>query len=149
MLQQQIIDDMKTALKAGDKDKLAPLRMLKAALDYEKIAQGNDLTEEQVVAVVQRQIKQRKESVQMFTDGGSTEAAEREAAEAKTLERYLPQQLDTSEIESAVVGAIEATGAVGMADLGKVMGKLKGQLAGKADMQQVVTLVKQRLGQGA
>ncbi|MCY4324896.1 MAG: GatB/YqeY domain-containing protein [Betaproteobacteria bacterium] len=144
---QRIADDLRSSLKAGDKPRLAVLRMLKAAIDKERIdsATGEELAEPAVIAVLRRQHKQRLEAAKMLADGGAAADAERERSEAVLIEQYLPQMLGAEAIAERVEAAIDKTSAATPADLGKVMGMLKGELAGVADMGQVAAAVRKRL----
>ena len=144
-LSRRIAEDMRAALKAGDKPRLAVLRMLKAAVDKERIDSGSELDEAGVQAVLRRQHKQRREAAKMLADGGAPADAERELSEAAMIEEYLPAMLGEDAIAERVEAAIASTGAAAPADMGKVMGLLKRELAGSADMRQVAEAVRRRL----
>jgi uncharacterized protein len=145
-LKQTITDDMKTAMKGGDKARLGVIRMLLAAIKQREVDERIELDDAQVIAAVEKMIKQRRESVSQFRDGGRDDLADKEAAEILVLEPYLPAQMSDDEIATAVAAAIASHSAESMRDMGKVMGELKGALAGKADMGKVSQLVKAKLG---
>jgi len=145
MLQQQITDDMKAAMKSGDKMKLGAIRMLRSAMKDKEIELIRPLTEEDVITVIARLIKQRKDAASQYNEAGRSELAEKELAEIKVFEAYMPEQMSESEIEAAVSQAISESGAEGMKDMGKVMGVIRPKLQGKADMGVVSALVKKLL----
>jgi len=145
MLQQQITDDMKAAMKSGDKVRLGAIRMLRSALKDKEIELIRPLTEEDVVAVIAKLIKQRKDAASQYSDAGREELAEKELAEVTVFEAYLPEQMSEAEVEAVVKQAIAESGAEGMKDMGKVMGVIRPKLQGKADMGLVSSLVKQLL----
>ncbi len=144
-LRQRITTDLKAALKARDSERLSVLRLLKAAIDKQAIDSGAELVEEDVAAVVRRQHKQRREAAKMLGDGGAAADAARELNEAAILEDYMPQMLDEADVAAKIEAAIAASGAAGPADMGKVMGLLKGELAGRADMKAVSGTVRKLL----
>jgi len=144
-LKQLITDDMKLALKAQDKSALKAIRMILGAIKQKEIDERIDLDEKQVMAVIQKMVKQRKDSISQFSDAGRTDLVEVEEAELSIINNYMPKQLSEEEIEAAVVKAISDSGADSMKDMGKLMGILKGQLDGKADMGQVSQLIKSKL----
>ena len=145
-LKDTITADMKTAMKAGDKDRLGVIRMLQAAIKQREVDERIELDDAAVIAVVEKAIKQRRDSITQYREGGRDDLADKEAAEIAFLEPYLPAQLSEDEVAAAVDAAIAAHGAETMRDMGKVMGQLKGELAGKADMGMVSKLVKAKLG---
>jgi hypothetical protein len=149
-IQEQIISDIKNAMKAKQQDKLRVLRSLKAKLMEKEISERKEgeakLTNEQAVEVLIKAAKQRKESIEQFEDGGREDLAENEKKELKIIEAYLPEMMDEEEVRSMVKEKIEALGASGMQDMGKVMGPLMGQLKGKADGSLVSRIVKEELG---
>lgn len=145
-LKQQILDDIKTAMRAGDKDRLGVLRMLSAAIKQREVDERIELDDAQTLAVVEKMIKQRKESADQYTTGGRAELAEKELAEIATLKQYLPEQLSDAEIDALIEETIAATGASGIKDMGKVMGELKPRVQGRADMGEVSKKIKARLG---
>ena len=144
-LKQLITDDMKLALKAQDKSALKAIRMILGAIKQKEIDERIELNDGQVMAVIQKMVKQRKDSISQFSEAGRTDLVEVEEEELSIINNYMPKQLSESEIEAAVVKAISDTGANSMKDMGKLMGMLKGQLDGKADMGQVSQIIKSKL----
>ena len=144
-LKQLITDDMKLAMKAQDKPALKAIRMILGAIKQKEIDERIELDDNQVMVVIQKMVKQRKDSISQFSDAGRTDLVEVEEAELLIINNYMPTQLSDDEIEAAVVKAISDTGADSMKDMGKLMGILKGQLDGKADMGQVSQLIKSKL----
>ena len=144
-LKQLITDDMKLAMKAQDKPALKAIRMILGAIKQKEIDERIELDDNQVMSVIQKMVKQRKDSISQFSDAGRTDLVEVEEAELLIINNYMPTQLSDDEIEAAVVKAISDTGADSMKDMGKLMGILKGQLDGKADMGQVSQLIKSKL----
>lgn len=144
-LKQLITNDMKLALKAQDKSALKAIRMILGAIKQKEIDERIDLDDTQVMAVIQKMVKQRKDSISQFSDAGRTDLVEVEEAELSIINNYMPKQLSDAEIEAAVIKAISDTGANSMKDMGKLMGMLKGQLDGKADMGQVSQIIKSKL----
>ncbi len=145
MLTEQITDEMKQAMKAGDKLKLAAIRMLRAALKDKEIELGNALSEDDVIAVVGRMIKQRKDAANQYSEAGRDDLAAKELEENRVYEAYMPAQFSEEEIALIVREAVASSGAEGMRDMGKVMGAIRPKLQGKADMGMVSALVKQQL----
>ena len=145
MLKQLITDDMKLALKAQDKSALKAIRMILGAIKQKEIDERIDLNDNQVMVVIQKMVKQRKDSISQFSDAGRTDLVEVEEAELSIINNYMPKQLSEEEIEVVVAKAITDSGADSMKDMGKLMGILKGQLDGKADMGQVSQLIKSKL----
>jgi hypothetical protein len=144
-LKQLITDDMKLAMKAQDKPALKAIRMILGAIKQKEIDERIELDDNQVMAVIQKMVKQRKDSISQFSDAGRTDLVEVEEAELLIINNYMPKQLSQDEIEAAVVKAISDTGADSMKDMGKLMGTLKSQLDGKADMGHVSQLIKSKL----
>jgi len=142
---QQITDDMKKAMKSGDKAALGVIRMLRAALKDKEIELGHALTNEDVIAVAGKMIKQRKDAAQQFSDADREDLAEKELSEITCLAVYLPEQLSDNEVRSAVVDAIAKSGAESMRDMGKVMAILRPQIDGRADMSVASAMVKETL----
>lgn len=140
-------DDMKTAMKAKDKETLQVIRMLKASIQNEQIKKGADLNEEEELTVLSREMKQRLDSLTEFEKADRTDLAEKVKGEIAIVEKYLPAQLDEAEIRQIVAGAIEKTGASSPKEFGKVMGAVMPQVKGKADGNQVNAIVKELLGQ--
>ncbi len=144
-LKQLITDDMKLAMKAQDKSALKAIRMILGAIKQKEIDERIDLDDSQVMVVIQKMVKQRKDSISQFSDAGRTDLVEVEESELSIINNYMPKQLSEDEIEAAVTKAISDTGAESMKDMGKLMGILKSQLDGKADMGQVSQLIKSKL----
>ena len=144
-LKKLITNDMKLALKAQDKSALKAIRMILGAIKQKEIDERIDLDDTQVMAVIQKMVKQRKDSISQFSDAGRTDLVEVEEAELSIINNYMPKQLSEAEIEVAVVKAISDSGADSMKDMGKLMGILKGQLDGQADMGLVSQLIKSKL----
>jgi uncharacterized protein YqeY len=147
-LRTRIHDDVKAAMKAKDAPRLSTLRLLTAAIKQREVDERIELDDAQVLAVIEKMLKQRRESVSQYQAGGRQDLADQETFEIAVLSAYLPQQLSEAEIATEVAAAVAATGAAGPADMGKVMGVLKGRLAGRADMGRVSALVKQKLSGG-
>ncbi len=141
----QLKDEMKIAMRAKDKMRLGVIRMALSAVKQAEIDHGTEASDENVLAVLTKMVKQRKESIKMFTDGGRTELAANEAAEVEALESFLPQPLTADEISTLITNAITDTGAASMADMGKVMAVLKPVIQGRADMGAVSGQVRNTL----
>ena len=141
----RISDDMKTAMRAGEPQRRDALRLLLAALKQREVDERKELTDADVVVIIDKMIKQRRESITQFEKGGRQDLAQNERFELDLLQTYMPQALSDAEIAAAVTEAIAAAGAKAPSDMGKVMGVLKGKLAGRADMGQVSALVKAKL----
>lgn len=144
-LKDQITEDMKTAMRAKDSARLLTIRGLLAALKQKEVDERVVLTDADVIAIVDKLVKQRKDSITQFTAGGRTDLVDKEAAELSVLESYLPQRLSADEIAAEVAKIVASVGATGPGDMGKVMGAVKTALAGKADMGLVSAAVKQAL----
>jgi uncharacterized protein YqeY len=144
-LKQRINDDVKAAMRGGDTPRRDALRLLLAALQQREVDERKELADADVVAVIDKMIKQRRESIAQFEKGGRQDLAQRERFELDLMQGYMPQSMSEAEIAAAVAEAIAATGAKAPSDIGKVMGALKGKLAGRADMGKVSALVKSRL----
>jgi uncharacterized protein YqeY len=145
-LKARINDDVKAAMRAGDARRRDALRLLLAALKQREVDERKELSDPDVIAVIDKMIKQRRDSIAQFEQGGRQDLADVEKFEMDVLQAYLPQAMSEAEIESAVSDAIELSGAKSMADMGKVMAALKPKLAGRADMGKVSALVRSRLG---
>jgi uncharacterized protein YqeY len=141
----QLSDDVKQALRAGDKPRVTLLRMALAAIKQREIDERIELDEPQVLATLEKMIKQRRESVTQFRAGNRADLADKEQAEIDVLSGYLPAPLGEAELDALIDAAIEATGANSIREMGQVMARLKEQAAGRADMAQVSLRVKQRL----
>jgi uncharacterized protein len=144
-LKQRINDDVKAAMRGGDARRRDALRLLLAALKQREVDERKDLADPDVVTVIERMIKQRRESIAQFEKGGRQDLAQNEQYEIGLFQTYMPHAMSDAEIEAAVADAIAAAGAKAPSDMGKVMGALKGKLAGKADMGKVSALVKAKL----
>lgn len=144
-LKQQLTEDMKTAMKSGEKDRLAVIRLILADIKRKEVDERIELDDAQVMAVLEKMLKQRKDSITQFEAAAREDLAAIERAEVVVIEKYLPAKMGEAEIQDAVTAAIAATGAASPADMGKVMGVLKGQLAGRADMGLVSQLIKKSL----
>lgn len=144
-LKQTLIDDMKAAMKGGDKQRLGVIRLVNAAIKQKEVDERIELDDEAVVAVLGRMLKQRRDSVSQYEAANREDLAAVERAEIEVIEGYLPAQMDEAAISAEIDAAVAATGAAGPADMGKLMGALKPKLAGKADMGLVSRLVKQKL----
>ncbi|KAF1685193.1 glutamyl-tRNA amidotransferase [Pseudoxanthomonas broegbernensis] len=149
-LKQRLTEDMKAAMKSGEKTRLGTIRLVNAAIKQREVDERIELDDAAVVAVLDKMVKQRRDSVAQYEAAAREDLAEVERAEIAVIEHYLPAKLDEAAILAAIDAAIarvsaEGGGAIGPADMGKLMGVLKPQLAGQADMGQVSALVKRRL----
>ena len=144
-LREQISDDLKTAMRSGDTARRDTIRLLLAALKQREVDERRTLSDTDVLAVIEKMIKQRRDSISQFEQGGRQDLADREQRELALLQTYMPQALGEAEIAAAVAAAITETGATGAADMGKVMALLKPRLAGRADMSRVSATVKAQL----
>ena len=144
-LKDRISEDMKAAMRARETERLGAIRLLLAAIKQKEVDERVTVDDAAVVAIVDKLIKQRRDSISQFEQAGRTDLADKEKAELSVLSAYLPAQADADEINGIVDAAIATTGAAGPADMGKVMGQVKAKLAGRADMGAVSAAVKQRL----
>ena len=144
-LKTQLTDDMKAAMKSGEKERLGVIRLINAAIKQKEVDERIELDDTAVIAVLDKMVKQRKDSVTQYQAAGRDDLAQVELDEIVVIERYLPAKMGEAEILAAIDAAIAETGAAGPADMGKLMGVLKPKLAGQADMGQVSALVKQKL----
>ena len=144
-LKKRVTDDMKSAMKAKDKQALKAVRMILGAIKQKEVDDRIELDDEQVLAVIQKMVKQRKDSISQFSDAGRTDLVEVEETELVVINSYMPEQLSDAEVAAAVDKAIIDSGTDSMKDMGKLMGMLKGQLDGKADMGLVSRLIKDKL----
>ena len=144
-LKGQITEDMKSAMKAGDKDQLKVVRLILAAIKQIEVDTREELDEAAVLAVLTKMVKQRRDSVEQFENGNREDLAAIERAEILVIETYLPEQLSADELTALVDEAIRASGAESIRDMGKVMGQIKAKASGRADMGAVSATVKQRL----
>lgn len=138
--------DMKTAMKSGEKDRLSVIRMALAAIKQIEVDTREELTEEAALAVMEKLVKQRRESAKQYNDANRPELAEKEESEIIVLAAYLPEQLTDDEVMALIDEIMAATGASEMKDMGKVMGQLKGKAQGRIDMSAAGALVRSRLG---
>jgi len=145
-LKDTIVDDMKSAMKAGDKDRLKVLRLILAAVKQVEVDSREELDDASVLGVLEKMVKQRRDSVEQYTKGGREDLAAIETAEIAVIETYLPEQLDEASIDALVEAAIEETGAESIRDMGKVMAAIKSKAAGQVDMGIVGAKVKAALG---
>jgi len=144
-LKARITEDMKFAMKAREADRLASIRLLLAAIKQREVDERKDLSDADVLAVIEKMLKQRRDSIAQYESAGRNDLADKEKFEVGVLTGYMPQQLSEAEVAAEVDAAIAASGAKGPADMGKVMGILKGKLAGRADMGKLSGLVKSKL----
>ncbi|MEJ2173983.1 MAG: GatB/YqeY domain-containing protein [bacterium] len=144
-LKTRITDDMKAAMRAKDAARLSAIRLLLAAIKQKEVDERIELDDAQVLAAVERLLKQRRESIAQFEKAGRDELAAKERFEAEVLTAYLPAQLSAAEVDAAIDAAIGESGAAAAKDMGRVMGLLKARLAGRADMAAVSARVKARL----
>ena len=146
-LKDQISNDLKDAMRAGDAKKRDAIRLLTAEMKRKEVDERVTLTDADVVAIIDKMIKQRRDSIAQFEKGGRQDLADNEKFELSVLQAYMPQALSEAEIAAAVAASIAESGATGPADMGKVMAALKPKLAGRADMSKVSALVKAKLAQ--
>ena len=144
-LKEQILADMKTAMREKQASKLESIRMLRASIQRKEVDEQTEISDDDVLAIVQKMIKQSQDAIKQFTDGDRADLADKEQVHVDNLKDYLPEQLSEEEIAKAVEAAITQTDAQSMKDMGKVMGLLKGQLQGKADMGKVSGINKAKL----
>ena len=144
-LKTQLTDDMKTAMKAGEKARLGVIRLINAAIKQKEVDERVEMDDAAVLAVLEKMVKQRRDSISQFDAAGREDLSVIERDEMAIIELYLPAKMGEAEIVAAIDAAIAQTGATGAADMGKLMAVLKPQLAGKADMGDVSKLVKQKL----
>ena len=145
-LKERITEDMKTAMRSGEKEKLATIRLVLAAIKQREVDERVVLDDSQVLSVIEKMTKQRKESIAQFEAGGRADLVAKEKSELDQLAAYLPVQLGEAELEALIAQAIAATGATSVKDMGKVMAQVKTAAAGRADMGRVSALIKTRLG---
>ena len=145
-LKERITDDMKTAMRAAEKERLGTVRLLLAAIKQREVDERITLDDGQVLAVIEKMIKQRREAISQFESGGRSDLVAKETAEIGVLQAYLPAQLTPAEIDALIAEAIAATGAASVKDMGKVMGFVKPKAQGSADMGALSARIKQKLG---
>ena len=147
-LKERITQDMKDAMRSGDKERLGNIRMLQAAIKQREVDERIMLDDTQVLAVVEKMIKQRKEAIAQFEAGGRADLAAKEKTEIELLQAYMPEQLSSAEVEALVATAIAETAASTIKDMGKVMALVKTRAAGRADMAAVSAIIKAKVGAG-
>ena len=145
LLRAQVTEDMKTAMRAKDAPRLSAIRLLLASLKQREVDERIELTDADVLAIIEKMIKQRRDSIEQFEKGGRQDLADKEKFEIVVLQAYMPSAMSAAEVDAAVAEAITSSGAKLMADMGKVMAVLKPKLVGRADMGKVSALVKTRL----
>ncbi|MGC1515391.1 MAG: GatB/YqeY domain-containing protein [Maribacter sp.] len=145
-LQQRVMEQLKLAMKAKDAVALESLRAIKSALLMANTSGGGEITEEEEIQLVQKLVKQRKDSAAIFIEQGRKDLADPELAQIAIIEQFLPEQLTEEEVEKVVIQTISDTGASGMKDMGKVMGIVSKELAGQADGKMISSIVKKKLG---
>ena len=144
-LKERITEDMKAAMRASEKERLLTIRMVQAAIKQREVDERVVLDDAQVIAVLEKMVKQRRESIAAFEQGGRADLAEKEKSEIALLQVYLPTQLSATEVDALIKEAIATTGATSMKDMGKVMGAVKAKAAGRADMGAVSASIKAAL----
>jgi uncharacterized protein YqeY len=144
-LRDRITEDMKSAMRAGEKERLATIRLALAAIKQREIDERITLDDSQVLAVLEKMIKQRREAITQFKSGGRADLVAKETAEIGVLQHYLPAQLSEAELEALIAQAVAASGAASLKDMGKVMALVKPQAQGRADMGAVSARIKQKL----
>ncbi len=145
-LRDRVTEDMKTAMRAGEKDRLAAIRLLLAAIKQREVDERITLDDGQVLAVIEKMIKQRREAIAQFQTGGREDLVAKENAEIGVLQSYLPEQLTPAELDGLISEAIAATGASSIKDMGKVMGFVRPKAQGRTDMGALSARIKQKLG---
>ncbi|MEW6728924.1 MAG: GatB/YqeY domain-containing protein [Pseudomonadota bacterium] len=145
-LKARILDDMKATMKAGDKPRLAVIRLISAALKQKEVDERITLSDADVIAVLDKMSKQRRESLEQYKAAGRADLAEQESFELEVIQSYLPTPLSDAEIDALIAEAVAATGATSVREMGAVMGKLRPQVQGRADMTQVSARIKAALG---
>ena len=144
-LKQRISEDMKTAMRAKDKERLGTIRLVLAAIKQVEVDKRIELDDTAVLAILDKMVKQRRDSIAQFGKAGRDDLVAQEQTELDLIQTYMPKALDSSEVDALIDAAIADTGAAGMSDMGKVMGWLKPKLQGRADMGKVSGQIKQRL----
>jgi uncharacterized protein len=145
-LKEQITEDMKSAMRAGEKDRLQTIRLILSAIKQREVDERIALDDSQVLAAIEKMIKQRKEAITQFQAGGRADLVAKETAEIAILQAYLPAQMSDAEIDALIAEAIASTGAASIKDMGKVMNAVKAKAQGRADMGAVSGRIKQKLG---
>jgi uncharacterized protein YqeY len=144
-LKDRITEDMKTAMRAGEKERLGTIRLILSAVKQREVDERITLDDSQVLAAIEKMIKQRKEAITQFEAGGRADLVAKETAEIAILQAYLPAQMSDAEIDALIAEAIASTGAASIKDMGKVMGAVKAKAHGRADMGAVSARIKQKL----
>jgi len=144
-LKDRITEDMKTAMRAGEKERLATIRLMLSAVKQREVDERITLDDSQVLAAIEKMIKQRKEAIVQFEAGGRADLVAKETAEIAILQTYLPAQMSDAEVDELIAEAIASTGAAAIKDMGKVMGAVKAKAQGRADMGAVSARIKQKL----
>jgi uncharacterized protein YqeY len=145
-LKDRITEDMKSAMRAGQKERLGTVRLALAAIKQREVDERISLDDTQVLAVLEKMIKQRREAITQFQSGGRADLVAKESAEISVLQQYLPAQMSEAEIDTLIQEAIQSTGAVSVKDMGKVMAVVKPKAQGRADMGALSARIKQKLG---
>ena len=145
-LKTRILDDVKTAMRSHDRERLAVLRLITAAIKQREVDERIELGDDDILGVLDKMNKQRRESLEQYTKAGRDDLAKQESFELDLIQTYLPEQLADDEIAALIDAAVQETGAESIRDMGAVMGKLRGQVQGRADMKQVSAAVRNRLG---
>ena len=145
-LKERMTDDMKAAMRSGEKERLGTIRMITAAIKQREVDERISLDDGQVLSVLEKMIKQRKESLEQFKAGNRADLADKEAAEITLLQGYMPSQLSAADLDALITEAVAATGATSIKDMGKVMGLIKTKAQGRADMGAVGAKIKAKLG---
>ena len=145
-LKTRILDDVKTAMRSHDRERLAVLRLITAAIKQREVDERIELDDDDVLRVLDKMTKQRRESLEQYSAAGRDDLADQEKFELELIQTYLPEQLGEDEIAALIDAAVEATGAESIRDMGAVMGNLRSQVQGRADMKQVSAAVRSRLG---
>jgi len=145
MLEQRITEDMKAAMKAGEKETLSAIRMLKSALKDRQIELRRELEEEEVLALIGKLVKQRREAARQYAEAGRSDLEAKELKEAEVYGAYLPEPMDEAELTAMLETVLTETGAAGIKDMGKVMAEMRSRAAGRADMGRLSAMVKSRL----
>jgi uncharacterized protein YqeY len=141
-----ITDAMKNAMRAKDKERLGTVRLILSEIKKVEVDERIDPDDSRIISIMDKMVKQRRESIKQYTDGGRPELADKEQAEIEVIQEFLPQPLTNAEIDAIIADAIASTGAASMQDMGKVMGAIKGQLTGRADIGAVSQKIKAALG---
>jgi uncharacterized protein YqeY len=146
MLKQRLQEDMKAAMKGGEKRRLGVIRLINAAIKQREVDERIELDDTQVLAVLDKMLKQRRDSLSQYEAAGRQDLADQESYEIEVCQGYMPAAMSEAEIAAVIADALETTGAASMKDMGRVMGLVRPKVQGRADMAQVSALIKQRLG---